>query len=41
MPGMTFQRYMDCTINGLGFIFIYVNDILVASRNRQEHLLHL
>ena len=39
--GMTFQRYMDYTFNGLEFIFIYVHNILVASRNRQEHLLHL
>ena len=39
--GMTFQRYMDHTFNGLEFVFIYVDDILVASRNRQEHLLHL
>ena len=28
-------------LHRLWFIFIYVDDILVASRNRQEHLLHL
>ena len=39
--GMTFQCYMDHIFNGLEFIFIYVDYILVASRNRQEHLLHL
>ena len=38
---MTFQRYMDHIFTGLEFIFIYVDYILVANRNRQEHLLHL
>ena len=32
---------MDNIFNGLDFIFIYVDDILVASRNRREHLIHL
>ena len=39
--GMTFQRFMDHIFNGLGFIFVYIDDILVASRDHQEHLLHL
>ena len=39
--GMTFQRFMDHIFNGLGFIFVYIDNILVASRDRQEHLLHL
>ena len=39
--GMTFQCFMDHIFNGLGFIFVYIDNILVASRDRQEHLLHL
>ena len=39
--GMTFQRYMDNIFNGLDFVFIYVDDILVASKDRREHLIHL
>ncbi|KHJ41124.1 hypothetical protein D918_08817 [Trichuris suis] len=36
-----FQRLMDTVCRGLDFTFIYLDDILVASRNRQEHLAHL
>ena len=39
--GMTFQRYMDQVFNGLGFTFIYIDDVLVASKSRKEHVLHL
>ena len=39
--GITFQCFMDHIFNGLGFIFVYIDNILVASRDRQEHLLHL
>jgi len=39
--GMTFQRYMDRIFNGLDFIFIYIDDILVASKSRKEHMVHL
>ena len=41
VPNPAFQHYMDHIFNGLEFTFIYMDDILVASRNRQEHLLHL
>ena len=30
--GMTFQRFRDQVFNGLGFILIYINNILVASK---------
>ncbi|KHJ40019.1 hypothetical protein D918_09946 [Trichuris suis] len=36
-----FQRLMDTVCCGLDFTFICLDDILVASRNRQEHLTHL
>ena len=38
---MMFQRYTDHIFNWLGFIFIYIDNILVASRDHQEHLLLL
>ena len=38
---MTFQRYTDHIFNWLGFIFIFIDNILVASRDHQEHLLLL
>ena len=39
--GMTFQWYMDCIFNGLDFIFIYIDDILVASKSCKEHIVDL
>lgn len=37
----TFQRLMDMVGWGLDFLFIYLDDILVASRSRQELCAHL
>ena len=39
--GMTFQCFMDQVLNGLSFTFIYIDDVLVASRNLKEHWQHL
>uniref|UniRef100_A0A5S6QAW0 RNA-directed DNA polymerase n=1 Tax=Trichuris muris TaxID=70415 RepID=A0A5S6QAW0_TRIMR len=36
-----FQRLMDTVCRGLDFTFVYLDDILIASRSRQEHLMHL
>ena len=36
-----FQRLMDTVCRGLDFTFVYLDDILVASRSEQEHLEHL
>lgn len=36
-----FQRLMDTVCQGLDFIFIYLDDILVASHNGHEHRQHL
>jgi hypothetical protein len=37
----SFQRMMDNLFRGLDFVFIYLDDILVASRSKEEHLEHL
>ena len=37
----TFQRLMDTVLQGLDFLFVYLDDILVASTNQDEHLEHL
>ena len=37
----TFQRLMDNLLQGLPFIFVYLDDILVASNNMQQHQQHL
>ena len=39
--GMTFQSFMDRVLGGLLFILIYLDDILVASPDRQSHKEHL
>ena len=37
----TFQRAMDIACQGLDFLFVYLDDVLVASRSKDEHKLHL
>ena len=37
----TFQRLMDKLFNGWSFVFIYLDDILIASRNFKEHFSHV
>ncbi|XP_078264112.1 uncharacterized protein LOC144598103 [Rhinoraja longicauda] len=37
----SFQRLMNGVCRGLDFLFVYLDDILVASRSRQEHCAHL
>lgn len=41
-PG-TFQRAMECVLKGLqwNMVLIYLDDVIVASRNIQEHIMHL
>lgn len=37
----SFQRFMHTVFKGLDFCFIYIDDLLVASRNLEEHIDHL
>ena len=37
----TFQRLMDTGCNGLDFVFVYLDDILVSSTSAEQHMLHL
>ena len=36
-----FQRLMDNVLRGLDFIFVYLDDILVASTDQRSHLNHV
>lgn len=37
----TFQRFMNQVMAGLNFVFIYLDDVCVASKNLDEHKLHV
>lgn len=37
----TFQRFLDHVLQGLPFVYVYIDDVLVASANPTDHLLHL
>jgi len=39
--GQTFQRMMDNVLAGMECAFVYLDDVLVASKNHQEHAAHL
>lgn len=39
--GQTFQRMMDSILRDLPFAFVYIDDVLIASKNSQEHREHL
>ena len=39
--GQTFQRFIDQVTRGLEFCFVYLDDILIASRDEVEHIRHL
>ena len=39
--GSAFQRFMDEVLRGIPNCFTYIDDILVFSENREEHLKHL
>ena len=36
-----FQRLMDTMCQGLDFVFVYLDDVLVASKSDEEHRVHL
>nr|VZI33031.1 unnamed protein product [Spirometra erinaceieuropaei] len=37
----TFQRFIDRVLRGLPFVYAYIDNVLVASRDVEEHLHHL
>jgi cleavage and polyadenylation specificity factor subunit 1 len=37
----TFQRLMDRLFRHLPFVFVYLNDILIASKDPTQHIQHL
>ena len=37
----TFQRFMNEVCRGLDFVFVYIDDILIASKDSDEHARHL
>ncbi|UYV82754.1 hypothetical protein LAZ67_22000746 [Cordylochernes scorpioides] len=37
----TFQRFMDEVTKGLDFVFVYIDDVLIASKNDNDHIQHL
>ena len=37
----SFQRYVDHVTQELDFVFVFIDDILVASRDEKQHLKHL
>ena len=36
-----FQRLMDTVCQGLDFVFVYLDDILIASENQLQHIEHI
>ena len=37
----TFQRFIDQVLHGFPFVYMYIDDVLVASTSPQEHQRHL
>ena len=37
----TFQRFIDTVLRGLDYVFVYIDDILIASKDETEHFRHV
>ncbi len=39
--GQTFQRFINHVLSGLNFLVVYIDDVLIMSKNYEEHHAHL
>ena len=39
--GQSFQRFLDRVLQGLDFVFIYMDAMLIASKSEEEHAVHV
>ena len=39
--GASFQRFVNEVLRGLPFVFVYIDDVLIFSKTREEHIKHL
>ena len=39
--GASFQRFVNEVLRGLPFVFVYIDDVLIFSKSREEHMRHL
>ena len=39
--GASFQRFVNKVLRGLPFVFVYIDDVLIFSKTREEHMRHL
>ena len=37
----TFQRFIDHVLHGLDFVYVYIDDVLIASQDHDQNLSHL
>ena len=37
----TFQRFIDQVLHGLEFVYVYIDDVLIASADQTQHQVHL
>ena len=36
--GASFQRFVNKVLRGLSFVFVYIDDVLIFSKTREEHM---
>ena len=38
--GASFQRFVNEVLRGLPFVFVYMDDVFIFSKSREEHMRH-